>query len=165
MARTWLQLRVDLLGALGEDLTPAPGRVFIVGPAHSFAALADAINAAFARWDVSHLHEFELAGGRRIGFVDSFDDTVVEDQDAVKMAAAVGPGDEFRFVFDLGDQWQHRCRVLAEKVDPREEWDRVRCPSSRSRSGAGARSLTKMAASPQTSSTSSREWAATRRRI
>lgn len=122
MARTWLQLRVDLLGALGEDLTPAPGRVFIVGPAHSFAALADAINAAFARWDVSHLHEFELAGGRRIGFVDSFDDTVVEDQDAVKMAAAVGPGDEFRFVFDLGDQWQHRCRVLAEKVDPREEW-------------------------------------------
>ena len=84
--------------------------------------LADAINAAFARWDVSHLHEFELAGGRRISFVDSFDDTVVEDQDAVKVAAAVGPGDEFRFVFDLGDQWEHRCRVLAEKVDPREDW-------------------------------------------
>jgi hypothetical protein len=122
VARTWLQLRVELLGALGEGLTPAPGRIFVVGPAHSFAALADAINAAFARWDLSHLHEFELAGGRRIGFVDSFDDTVVEDQDAVKVVAAVGRGDEFRFVFDLGDQWEHRCRVLAEKVDPREVW-------------------------------------------
>lgn len=122
MARTWLQLRVDLLGALGEELRPAPGRIFIVGPAHSFAALADAINAAFARWDVSHLHEFELAGGRRIGFADASDDTVVEDQHSVSVAAEVGPGDEFRFVFDLGDQWQHRCRVLAEKFDPREEW-------------------------------------------
>jgi hypothetical protein len=123
VAKTWLQLRVDLLGALGEELTPAPGRIFIVGPAHSFAALAAAINAAFARWDVSHLHEFELAGGRRIGFADPepFDDAVVEDHDAVKVAEAIGPGDEFRFVFDLGDQWQHRCRVLADKVDPREE--------------------------------------------
>jgi hypothetical protein len=96
VARTWLQLRVELLGALGQGLTPAPGRIFIVGPAHSFAALADAINAAFARWDLSHLHEFEVA--------------------------AVGRGNEFRFVFDLGDQWEHRCRVLAEKVDPREVW-------------------------------------------
>ena len=52
VARTWLQLRVELLGALGEGPTPAPGRIFIVGTAHSFAALADAINAAFARWDL-----------------------------------------------------------------------------------------------------------------
>jgi hypothetical protein len=117
-------VRVDLLGGLGARLKPSPGRVFILGPAHTFGALADAINAAFARWDLSHLHEFELADGRRIGFVDPepFDDAVVDDQAATKVAGAVAPGDEFRFVFDFGDRWEHRCRVLADKADPREEW-------------------------------------------
>jgi hypothetical protein len=82
VARTWLQVRVDLLGGLGARLRPAPGRIFIVGPSHTFAGLADAINTAFARWDLSHLHEFELGDGRRIGFVDPDpfeDDEVVED--------------------------------------------------------------------------------------
>ncbi len=125
VARTWLQVRVDLLGGLGARLSPAPGRVFIVGPSHTFAALADVINQGFARWDLSHLHEFELAGGRRIGFVDPGpfeDDEVVEDQAAVKVADAVGPGDEFGFTFDFGDRWEHRCHVLLEKADPRQEW-------------------------------------------
>jgi Plasmid pRiA4b ORF-3-like protein len=105
-------------------LRPSPGRIFIVGPSHTFLALADAINAAFARWDLSHLHEFELDGGRRIGFVDPepFDDAVIEEQAAVKVITAVGPGDEFGFVFDFGDRWEHRCRVLAEKADPCQEW-------------------------------------------
>jgi len=106
-------------------LKSSPGRIFIVGPSHTFLGLADAINVAFARWDLSHLHEFELADGRRIGFVDPDpfdDDEPIEDQAAVKVAQTVGPGDEFRFVFDFGDRWEHRCRVMAEKVDPREEW-------------------------------------------
>jgi Plasmid pRiA4b ORF-3-like protein len=125
VARTWLRVRVDLLGGLGGRLGRSPGRVFIVGPAHTFAALADAINAAFARWDLSHLHEFELADGRRIGFVEPEpleDDELAEDQCVVKVADAVRPGDEFSFVFDFGDRWEHRCRVLAAKADPREEW-------------------------------------------
>ena len=124
MARTWLQVRVDLLGGLGERLRSPPGRVFIVGRAHTFSAFAEVINVAFARWDLSHLHEFELAEGRRIGFVDpeSFGDEVVDDHAAVKVADAVGPGAEFGFVFDFGDRWEHRCRVLAERVDPRQEW-------------------------------------------
>ncbi len=125
VARTWLQVRVDLLGGLGARLRSSPGRIFIVGPSHTFFGLAEAVNAAFARWDLSHLHEFELADGRRIGFVDPDpfeNDEVVEDHAAVKVADAVGPGGEFGFVFDFGDCWEHRCRVLAEKVDPRQEW-------------------------------------------
>lgn len=117
---------MDLLGGLGGRLKPSPGRIFIVGPSHSFAALADAINGAFARWDLSHLHEFELAEGRRIGFVDPEplfeDDAAVEDHAAVRVGDAVAPGDEFGFVFDFGDRWEHRCRVLDEKADPRQEW-------------------------------------------
>jgi Plasmid pRiA4b ORF-3-like protein len=125
VARTWLQVRVDLLGGLGARLKPSPGRILIVGPAHTFSGLADAINQAFARWDPAHLHEFELADGRRIGFVDSGpfeDDKDVEDHEQVKVLDAVAPGEEFGFVFDFGDRWEHRCRVLQEKVDPRDEW-------------------------------------------
>jgi hypothetical protein len=40
------------------ELAPAPGRILIVGPAHTFEQLAEAINQAFA---LSDLHEFELA--------------------------------------------------------------------------------------------------------
>jgi hypothetical protein len=40
----------------------------IVGPSHTFEQFAQAIDATFARSDLSHLREFELADGRRIGF-------------------------------------------------------------------------------------------------
>jgi hypothetical protein len=124
MARTWLQIRVDLLGGAGMELDRAPGRVFLVGPGHTFEQLADAINEAFARWEPAHLHEFELRDGRRIGFPDAAAglDSGGEDHAKVKVATAVGPGDEFAFTFDFGDEWRHRCRVLAEKVDPADEF-------------------------------------------
>jgi hypothetical protein len=66
VAGTWLRIKVDLLGGRGERCEPTPSRVFIVGPRHTFELFADAINAAFARWDLSHLHEFELLDGRKI---------------------------------------------------------------------------------------------------
>ena len=70
MARTWLQIRVELVGGRDVSVDPPPGRILIVGPGHSFAQLAEAVDAAFARWDLSHLHQFELADGRRIGYPD-----------------------------------------------------------------------------------------------
>lgn len=124
MARTWLQIRVDLLGGRGEDLDPTPGRIFICGPGHSFGQLADSINAAFARWDLSHLHAFELRDGRRIGFPsdDFAPDLSWEDQAQLKPARELSLGEEFAFTFDFGDDWSHRCRVLEQKIDPRDEW-------------------------------------------
>ena len=121
--------------------------------------LAEAVNAAFARWDLSHLHEFELADGRRIGFVDPDrfeDDEVVEDHAAVKVADAVGLGDEFGFVFDFGD-WEHRCRVLAEKADPRQEWGSGPLPKQPVVIWGWGLIPISTAASPRRSSTSSRE--------
>jgi hypothetical protein len=38
------------------------------------------------------------------------------------VARELKPGDEFEFVFDFGDDWRHRCRVLEEKVDPADEY-------------------------------------------
>lgn len=127
MARTWLQIRVDLVSGHGIDFTPSPGRVFIVGPSHTFEQFANAINAAFARWDLAHLHQFELADGRRIGFPD--DDFAPDlgwlDHTRLKVAREAKPGDAFEFVFDFGDGWTHRCTVLAEKADPMEEYGGV----------------------------------------
>ena len=123
MPRTWLQVRVDLIDAgrrPGEDA----GRILIVGPRHTFAQLADAINAAFARWDLPHLHEFELSDGRRIGFPDDeyAPELIWEDQGALTVAQEVAPRDEFVFTFDFGANWRHRCRVLEQLVDPREAY-------------------------------------------
>lgn len=123
MARTWLRIRVDLLGGGGIDCDPSPGRIFIVGPSHTFEQFATAIDAAFARWDLSHLHEFELSDGRLIGFPDdSFaPDVVWLDHAKLKVARTVKPGDEFAYVFDLGDNWRHRCVVEPGKADPLAE--------------------------------------------
>ena len=95
----------------------------MVGPAHSFADLAEAIDLGFARWDLSHLHEFELPDGRRVGFADADpDEHGWLDHGALKVVREVNPGDQFSYVFDLGDCWRHTCRVLDEKVDPRSEY-------------------------------------------
>jgi pRiA4b ORF-3-like protein len=118
---------VELLGGGGIDCDPPSGRVFIVGPSHTFEDFARVIDAAFARWDLSHLHAFELAGDRLIGYPD--DDSAPEvvwlDHANLKVAREVKPGEEFSYVFDLGDNWRHRCRVEGEKADPAVEYGLV----------------------------------------
>ncbi|RNL59221.1 hypothetical protein [Arthrobacter oryzae] len=129
MARTWLSVTVELLGGRGEELWPWPGRIFAVGPAHTFMDLADAINDAFARWDRSHLSMFTLADGRVITdeetgaeMAGSAHGPIIAPLDiaAAKVARTVEPGAEFQFTFDLGDAWMHRCVVGEVKVDPLE---------------------------------------------
>jgi hypothetical protein len=124
VARTWLQIRVDLLGGRGVACEPSPGRVFLVGPSHSFEQLAKAIDAAFARWDLSHLHTFELSDGRQIGYPDDSFGSDLEwlDHAKLKVAKEVKAGEQFEYVFDLGDNWQHRCVVGPEKADPIDEY-------------------------------------------
>lgn len=106
MARTWLAIEVELLGGGGIDCDPPPGRVMIVGPSHTFAQLAEAIDAAFARWDLSHLHEFELPDGRLVGYPDdSFEpDVVWQDHAKLKPARELKPGMEFSYVVRSGRQ-------------------------------------------------------------
>jgi hypothetical protein len=49
VARSWLSIRVELIEGAGRTLWPRPGRVFAAARSHTFAALADAIDTAFAR--------------------------------------------------------------------------------------------------------------------
>jgi hypothetical protein len=146
MARTWLRIRVDLLGGGGVELDPPPGRSFMVGPSHSFEQFAGAIDAAFARWDLSHLHGFELGDGRLIGYPDdSFEpDVVWLDHAKLKVAREVKPGEEFQYVFNLGDDWRHRC--VWSQGRPIRSRSTAGSPTGRSRSGVGDRFLISTAA-------------------
>lgn len=92
--------------------------------------LADAINDAFARWDRAHLPLFTLAASREVTdketgaeIANSIAGPISRPLDiaTVKVARVLDPGAEFRFTFDLGDSWAHRCRVGEEKIDPLEE--------------------------------------------
>lgn len=130
MGLTWLSVTVELLGGRGEQLWPPPGRVFALGPSHTFMDLADAINTAFSRWDRGHRSMFDLADGRVV----TDPEPVAElsggpgvpipdalDIDSTKVAGTLGPGASFRYTFDLGDRWLHRCVIDSGKIDPVSE--------------------------------------------
>ena len=130
MARRWTSIRVELLGGRGEELWPYPGRVFALGPAHTFADLARAIDNAFARWDLSHLSLFTLADGRVVTDAETGADlassavgvlpTAALDIELAKVMRTVEQGAQFRYIFDLGDDWTHCCTVDAGHIDPVE---------------------------------------------
>jgi hypothetical protein len=120
----WLQIQVELEGGAGIECDPPPGRVIVVGPGHTFLQLAETIDDAFARWDLAHLHAFELADGCLVGLPDRqlpFGDTPRWfDHRAVEVLGSVSPGDRFAYTFDLSESWRHDCRVLEETIDPLE---------------------------------------------
>jgi hypothetical protein len=114
----WLSIRVELIEGRGEQYWPRPGRLFAAASSHSFAQLATAIDDAFARWDRSHLHEFELADGTRIGTPDpDLDDEGVIDETRQKLSR-LKTGEQFAYEFDFGDGWTHLCTVIEAGIDP-----------------------------------------------
>ena len=122
MARKrWLSIKVELLSGRDLVLEHPPGGVMIAAPAHALAELAEAINIAFASWDHSHLHEFRLDGKRYMLGGSDFELEVI-DSTGVKLASlGLDVGTSFEQVFDLGDDWRHRCDVQSLDVDPEEE--------------------------------------------
>ncbi|WP_190813396.1 IS1096 element passenger TnpR family protein [Saccharopolyspora pogona] len=122
MSRSWLSLRVDLVGGGCRDLWPRPGRIFAAARSHTFTQLATAIDDAFARWDRAHLHQFELADGRRIGRPDWEDGEDPDLLDGHKFTLGkLRGGDQFVYTFDLGDRWAHLCTVAEQRIDPLEQ--------------------------------------------
>jgi hypothetical protein len=87
---------------------------------HSYAQLATAIDDAFARWDRSHLHEFELADGTRIGTPDpDIDDDDVLDETR-ELLSNLQASQQFIYVFDFGDDWTHLCTVVDASIEPHD---------------------------------------------
>ncbi len=122
MSSTWLSIRVDLVSGHADDLWPRPGRIFAAARSHTFNQLATAIDDAFARWDRSHLHQFYLADGPRIGdpkWADDIDDEVL---DGGRLTLGrLKAGEQFVYEFDLGDSWLHLCTVAPRRIDPAEQ--------------------------------------------
>ncbi len=119
MARTWLSIRVDLVDGGGRTLWPRPERVFAAARSHSFAQLATAIDDAFARWDRAHLHMFDLGGVEGL-LIDRYWDDPPDNSrvdDTVTLSTLTG-GQQFVYVFDLGDDWAHLCTLSPERIDP-----------------------------------------------
>jgi hypothetical protein len=122
VARTWLSIRVDLVEGYGEQYWPRPGRIFAAARGHTFKQLADAIDDSFARWDRSHLQEFTLADQTRLCDPDpdwEIDGEVTGDYRKVRLSRLI-PGEQFVYVFDLGDDWAHLCTVGEQRIDPVE---------------------------------------------
>ena len=114
----WIRLRVVLVSGMGREVAKPPGRLFVVSPRHTLADLAIAIDLAFARWDISHLHLF------RVGDVDYSSDAEgpgEHDSNESRLGdLQLRAGTRFTYVFDLGDDWTHECTVEATDADPEE---------------------------------------------
>ena len=122
MARTWISIRVELVEGHGQHLWPRPGRIFAAARTHTFEQFASAIDDAFARWDRSHLQEFTLNDNTRLSIPNpdwDLDDDVTEDYRQVKLSR-LSAGEQFVYVFDLGDDWTHLCTVGPDRIDPVE---------------------------------------------
>lgn len=120
MARTWFSIEVELVAGRGGYLWPRPGRVFVARRTFTFRQLAHAINLAFGRWELSHLHRFVLEDGTDIlplGWWDDAPDGAVDD--SIKLSI-LELGQQFAYEFDMGDGWEHLCTVAPERVDPLE---------------------------------------------
>jgi pRiA4b ORF-3-like protein len=93
--------------------------LFAAARSHSYAQLSTAIDDAFARWDRSHLHEFELADGTRIGIPnqESGNEDVLDE--TREKLSRLQTSQQFIYVFDLGDNWTHLCTIVDANIDPR----------------------------------------------
>ena len=119
-APTWLSIRVELVEGRGERYWPRPGRLFAAARSHSYGQLATGIDDAFARWDRSHLHEFELADGTRISTPGpEVDDENVLDETREPLSN-LQASQQFTYVFDIGDDWTHVCTVVEAGIDPHD---------------------------------------------
>ena len=125
----WLHIEVRLTGNRRLTLDPAPGRVLLCHVEHTFADLADGIDASFGRWDPMQAHEFDVDGRILVG--GAGDEELSEDaaySDDVALDELKGrPGFAFRYAFDPGEGWAHECEVVATDVDvdPDDEADDV----------------------------------------
>jgi hypothetical protein len=109
------QLRIELL-----DLRPAIWRQILVRGSVELSRL-HVILLITMGWDGGHVHEYVI-GDKNYGEVDPLfrsnvpDDPPLLDEAEATLAAALGERKSFTYVYDYGDNWQHRVKV--EKILP-----------------------------------------------
>lgn len=114
----WMTVKVVLTGRPQEPLVPQPGRLVLVHADHAFADLADCLDPAFGRWDLTPGHRF-LVDGTAIVSADDFADADEDSEELTLREAGVRPGGRFTYEFDARESWRHACEAI-DAVDPLE---------------------------------------------
>ncbi len=106
-----LQLHIELRGA-----KPKIWRRVLVPETITLAKLHAVIQVVFG-WGGGHLHEFHV-GEERFGTPDREYDAFgeVRSERTTRLAGALGAARTMNYVYDFGDNWQHRIKV--EKTLP-----------------------------------------------
>ncbi|RKN59207.1 hypothetical protein D7193_08730 [Micromonospora costi] len=114
-----MSITVELVTGRGRDWWPRPGRVFAAHRSHTFAQLAEAIDLAFGRWDLAHLRMFVLPDGSQASWSAWRDGPAFPDtRDGRTTRLDVVPvGGAVAYVFDLGADWTHLCRIRRATPD------------------------------------------------
>jgi hypothetical protein len=118
--RQWLTIRVLLVSGPEFEPEQPPGRIMLASTAHTFADLGAAIDVAFARWDHSHLHLFELESGASLMLGGG--DEGEPDSQKVRLDVVAVKSTRFAYTYDLGDGWRHECEVMEVGIDPEEAY-------------------------------------------
>ncbi|HEY6353072.1 MAG TPA: plasmid pRiA4b ORF-3 family protein [Burkholderiaceae bacterium] len=112
-----LQLHIELRAS-----KPKIWRRVLVAETITLAQLHAVIQAVFG-WSGGHLHEFQV-GDERFGTPDPEYDSLgqVRNERTTRLASALGAARTMNYVYDFGDNWQHRIKVEKTLVpDPQLE--------------------------------------------
>ena len=96
--------------------------------------LHQAVQASMG-WEDAHLHEFQVDG---TSYMDPFQvDDVISAHDEVGVtldSLGLAPGQEFGYVYDLGDNWEHSIvveRIVTPTDSPGAHQARIRCTAGK----------------------------------
>jgi hypothetical protein len=105
------RLNIALVG-----IRPPVFRSVVVPAAIKLSKLHMVIQAAMG-WTNSHLHEFEI-GDDRYGVPDPYLDEQPKAESRVQLSKALKLADAFTYIYDFGDDWEHRIVIEAyESLD------------------------------------------------
>ena len=100
-----LQLKIELAW-----IKPTIWRRILVPESITLGNLHQVLQVTFG-WCDYHLHEFDF-GGERFGIPDpEFDWEPVRPETRVQLKTALGGMSSFKYIYDFGDQWEHRVKV------------------------------------------------------
>ena len=108
-----LQLRIEL-----RDVVPRVWRRLVVPDGITMADLAEILLLAMG-WDNVHLHIFEV-GDESYGAADEDAEEDEIDESSVIVSDVLGERDQFDFVYDLGDGWEHDVVIEERSTSPVE---------------------------------------------
>ncbi|MBL8473598.1 MAG: plasmid pRiA4b ORF-3 family protein [Rhodocyclaceae bacterium] len=117
-AAPMLQLKVELAGA------PLPIWRRLLVPANIKLADLHVVIQMVMGWQDDHQHIFEI-DGRLYGKSGHHDDEQLPER-KYTLADALGAKRSFRYIYDFGDDWEHRIK-LEKRVPPQAQTARVQC--------------------------------------